>query len=83
MRVVIGIREPLKGVVAPVLFLLAVLGYRDLRPVFALRQVTPDIDIQAERNAPLVAKRRTKQITVQCVEQAIGCIYTRRSTMRK
>jgi hypothetical protein len=60
-------------------------GYRGLRPVLAVRQVTPDIGIQAGRilRRWYRAKRLTKQITIQRVDQSTGRIYARRSTTRK
>jgi hypothetical protein len=60
-------------------------GYRGLRPVLAARQVTPQVGIQAGRALRrwYRAKRLTKQVSVQRVEQATGRIYYRRSRKRK
>lgn len=60
-------------------------GYRGLRPVLAIRQVTPAVGIQAGRALRrwYRAKGLTKQITVQRVEQSTGRIYTRASRVRK
>ena len=55
-------------------------GYRGLRPVLAIRQVTSAVGIAAGRilRRWYRAKRRTKQITVQRVECATGRIRYRR-----
>jgi hypothetical protein len=60
-------------------------GYRGLRPVLAVRQVTPAVGIQAGRvmRRWYRAKRLTKQITVERVERSTGRVYTRRSRVRK
>jgi len=53
--------------------------------VLAVRQVTPGIGIQAGRimRRWYRAKRLTKRITVQRLEQATRRTYTRHSTVRK
>ncbi|WP_300008181.1 hypothetical protein [Pseudonocardia sp.] len=60
-------------------------GYRGLRPVLAVRQVTPAIGIQAGRvlRRWYRSKRLTRQITVERVEQSTGRVYTRRTRVRK
>jgi hypothetical protein len=60
-------------------------GYWGLRPVIAVRQVTPMLGIQAGRimRRWYRAKHLTKKVTVQRVDRATGRIYTRRSTVRK
>jgi hypothetical protein len=60
-------------------------GYRGLRPVLAVRQVTPAVGIHAGRilRRWYRAKRLTKTVTVERVEQATGRIYTRRSRVPK
>jgi hypothetical protein len=60
-------------------------GYRGLRPVLAIRQVSPAVGVAAGRvlRRWYRAKRLTKQITVQRVERATGCIRYRRCRKRK
>ncbi len=60
-------------------------GYRGLRPVLAIRQVLPEVGIQAGRilRRWYAAKRLTKQVSAQRVEQATGRVYYRRSRKRK
>lgn len=60
-------------------------GYRGLRPVLAVRQVTPTVGIQAGRvlRRWYRAKGLTKQVTVERVEQTTGRISTRHSRVRK
>jgi RNA polymerase subunit RPABC4/transcription elongation factor Spt4 len=60
-------------------------GYWGLRPVFAVREVTPQVGIQAGRvmRRWYRAKRLTKKITVQRVERATGRVYIRHTTVRK
>lgn len=60
-------------------------GYRGLRPVLAVRQVTPAIGIHAGRvmRRWYRSKRLTKQITVERVERSTGRIYARHSRVRK
>ncbi len=60
-------------------------GYRGLRPVLAIRQVTADVGVQAGRllRRWYRAKRLTRTVTVERVEQATGRVYTRRSRVRK
>jgi hypothetical protein len=55
-------------------------GYRNLRPVLAIRQVSPAVGIAAGRvlRRWYRAKRLTKQITVQRVERATGHVRYRR-----
>lgn len=60
-------------------------GYRGLRPVIAVRQVTSTIGGQAGRlmRRWYRAKRLTKQITVERVDRATGRVHTRRTRVRK
>jgi hypothetical protein len=60
-------------------------GYWGLRPMLAVREVTPQVGIQAGRimRRWYRAKRLTKKITVQRVDQGTGRVYTRHSTVRK
>jgi hypothetical protein len=60
-------------------------GYRGLRPVLAIRQVTPGVGIAAGRvlRRWYRAKGLTKKITVTRVEQSTGRIRYRRSRKRK
>ena len=60
-------------------------GYRGLRRALAVRQVTPDVGIAAGRVARrwYRAKRLTREVTVQRVEQATGRVTCRRSRVRK
>jgi RNA polymerase subunit RPABC4/transcription elongation factor Spt4 len=60
-------------------------GYRGLRRVLAVRQVTPRVGIAAGRIARrwYRAKGLTKQVTVERVEQATGRVTYRRSRVRK
>jgi hypothetical protein len=60
-------------------------GYRGLRPILAIRQVSPAVGIAAGRvlRRWYRAKRLTKQITVQRVERATGRIRHRRCHKRK
>jgi hypothetical protein len=60
-------------------------GYWGLRPVLAAREVTPAVGIQIGRvmRRWYRAKRLTRKITVQRVDQVTGRVYTRRSTVRK
>jgi hypothetical protein len=60
-------------------------GYRGLRPVLAVRQVSPHIGVRAGRimRRWYRAKRLTKKITVPRVERATGRIRTRSSMTRK
>jgi hypothetical protein len=60
-------------------------GYWGLRPVLAVREVTPQVGIQAGRvmRRWYRAKGLIRKITVQRVDQATGRIYTRHSTVRK
>jgi hypothetical protein len=60
-------------------------GYRGLRPVLAIRQVSPAVGIAAGRvlRRWYHAKRLTKRITVQRVDRATGRIHYRRCRKRK
>lgn len=60
-------------------------GYRGLHRELAIRQVTPEVGIAAGRVARrwYRAKRLTKTISVQRVEQSTGRATYRRSTVRK
>jgi hypothetical protein len=60
-------------------------GYRGLRPVLAIRQVTPAVGVAAGRvlRRWYRAKGLTKQITVQRVERATGRVRYRRCCKRK
>jgi len=60
-------------------------GYRGLRPLLAIRQVTPALGIAAGRvlRRWYRAKRLITQVRVQRVEQATGRVYHRRCHKRK
>jgi hypothetical protein len=60
-------------------------GYRGLRAVLAVRQVTPAIGIRAGRVMRhwYRAKGLSTRVTALRIERATGRIYTRRSTVRK
>jgi len=60
-------------------------GYRGLRAVLAVRQVTAAIGVQAGRlmRRWYRAKRLTKQATVERVDRVTGRVRTRRSRVRK
>jgi ribosomal protein S17 len=60
-------------------------GYRGLRSVLAVRQVTPAVGIAAGRvlRRWYRSKGLTKQVTVIRAEQSTGCVYYRRSRKRK
>ncbi|WP_207908674.1 hypothetical protein [Pseudonocardia endophytica] len=60
-------------------------GYRGLAPVLAIRQVSPDIGVQAGRllRRWYRAKRLTKTVIVERVERSTGRIYTRQTRTRK
>jgi hypothetical protein len=61
------------------------LGYRSLRPVLAIRQVSPAVGSPpgAYYAAGTAPKRLTQQITVQRVERASGHVRYRRCRKRK
>lgn len=69
----------------PVIFGSPGWGYRGLRPVLAIRQVTPAVGIATGRvlRRWYRAKGLTKQITVQRIERATGRIRCRRCRKRK
>lgn len=60
-------------------------GYRGLRPVVAIRQVTPQVGIAAGRilRRWYRAKRLTKRVTVMRVDQTTGRIRYRTTTKRR
>jgi RNA polymerase subunit RPABC4/transcription elongation factor Spt4 len=60
-------------------------GYRGLRRELAIRQLTPEIGIAAGRllRRWYRAKRLTKRITVERVEQSTDRIHTRHTTARR
>ena len=60
-------------------------GYRGLRPVLAVQQVTPDDSIRAGRvlRRWYRAKGHTKRVHRQRVDQATGRVTTRTTTVRK
>lgn len=60
-------------------------GYRGLRPLLAVRQLTPAVGIAAGRMLCrwYRAKRLITQVTVQRVDQATGRVYYRNCRKRK
>jgi hypothetical protein len=60
-------------------------GYRGLRPVLAVREVSPDDGIRAGRvlRRWYRAKGLTKRVRRQCVDQVTGHVTCRTTTIRK